>query len=221
MSTRAHLEIVMTAARLREERAPLCYGISNGLGCDRKAALVRREWQATGAVRPSSGPVRWNVAAAKGTAVGDMLEAAARRAGYKTQVPVAVPNAHGLAIAGTADIVGPEFVADLKLAGDSTWRSVQKDPKAEHWQQVHCYAAALGKPMAALWYVRDVAKGEELPVVIHEAPTEPEHLERLIEKWRAVEEHVRAGTLPELDRPPTDFDCRCCNYRTQCHPEAR
>lgn len=86
--------------------------------------------------------VKW--AAFIGTAVGDFMEtAAAAHGGARTQVPVTyhLPR-HGFTISGSADLVGPRGVYDLK--SKSSIDTVMKDgPERKEWVQISTYLLGL------------------------------------------------------------------------------
>ncbi len=205
---------LFSETRLREERPPK-YGFSDADECTRKQVYAFREFKMYGSLSPGYGPARWNLAAALGTAMGDFFEAAARRLGDETQAPTTLPGTEE-PIAGHADWVTPTHVVDFKRADDATWREVQAQPKTQHRLQANGYAVALGKPKWGILYVRNVTKGEEIPWVFHEGDASPALAEQIVEHWREVEAHRKAGTLPDRPYAQESFECRICKYAITC-----
>lgn len=198
-----------------KERRPPKYGFSDATQCGREHVYAEREIAATGKLRPAPTPLRWIYQVGCGDGVGEKLEAAARRLGWLTQVPVRW-EVDGIVIEGTADIVGPDFVLDGKYVSSGSWRMIQSIPKREHWLQVHGYAFALGKPRVGLIYQRFMEKGETVPFCLHEGDTDPEVAGEIVSHWRQIDGHRKAGTLPPRDFEFGSFECKNCIYQPEC-----
>lgn len=171
-------------------------------------------------------PVRWNAAAATGTAIGDMLERASARLGAKIQVPLGVFQAdaypNGREITGTADVVWDDAVWDWKCVGGYAFKLAKSGPDPKHVIQVQGYAAALGKPRWALIYIDlgSIGRGEALPFLVHEGDTPADAAELIMGIWQDVDDHVNADELPERGWEQTKCEKIKCTFLEQCWAEA-
>src|SRR5882672_667459 len=117
------IRAVFAQARKTKERKPR-FGISDAHGCVRAKVYSFRLFKEGGKPAEFERPARWGLAAACGTAVGQLLEEASERRGHKVQV-----RAQSGAISGSADIVlTGEHVVDVKVAGGWKWRKIQHEP---------------------------------------------------------------------------------------------
>lgn len=199
------------------EKQPPRPRFSNAADCLRKHVYEQRafregEWTAT-----EEKPVRWNVAAACGTAIGELLEdAAVRIGGASTQWPADLDDG---AVSGSADIVWDGDVWDVKCVGESQWRNVQRNPDAKHVLQVASYAHALRKPRWVLLYVRlgSIGKGEHLEWCAHEGEADPSLARRIVDHWREVSAHIEAKTLPDRPYLSPSWECgHACGHMKAC-----
>lgn len=215
------IEDLFREARRVEDQPPHAR-FSSAADCLRQHVYAWREYQA-GTWQPwRERPVRWNMAAVFGTALGDFLEAAARRLGAITQESVSLTSRE-VDVHGNLDVHWPGAdVWDFKCCSDYAWREVQKAPKDRHVLQLQGYLSATGEKRGALIYIKSsgIGKGKHLEWVAHEIEADPWMATELIARWVQVKKHVEAGTTPE--RPFTDpdcFDCTICPYRTDCWTE--
>jgi hypothetical protein len=158
-------------------------------------------------------PVRWNAAAAAGTAVGEMLEKAALRVGAQVQVPVQIGS-----VSGTADIVWADSVWDTKLLGDYAHSEAMRKPSVRYHMQVAGYAAALGKPTYAIvaWASWQLGKGEKLDIIIDEQPTPKDAADKVLAIWDTVESHASLGELPPRGYPREKCTKLKCRFLSEC-----
>jgi CRISPR/Cas system-associated exonuclease Cas4 (RecB family) len=139
---------------------------------------------------------------------------------------VHIPFAHGT-IAGHIDVVvGGSTIVDFKSASRASFDAMveRNAPLPQHRAQVTLYLHAcrlMNLPYThavIVAYCKDPGNGRQrTPWVSPLIEYDPELAARLIRMFEAVEEHARAGTLPE--RPytvPTDYPCRGCQWRSLC-----
>lgn len=184
---------------------------------DCRRALVYDATEDAAGIRPSfeERPLRWNAAAAAGTAIGEMLEKAASRMGARVQIAAALNGVHG-----HCDIIWDEddCVWDIKWGSDYAIRQARGEANPKHVLQVQGYAAALGKKRWALVYgpLGALGKGQDLPTYLHEGETPPEAADAILDVWADVEEHVTNGTLPERGELQATCEAIQCRFRVQC-----
>jgi hypothetical protein len=204
---------IFAEARKTQEREPRC-GISDAHGCVRAKVYSFLLFKEEGRPAEFERPARWGLAAACGTAVGQLIEEASERLGHKTQVRVESGR-----ISGSADIVLiGEHVIDVKVAGGWKWRKIQHEPDPEHRRQVATYATLLEKPKWALLYIdgRSIfTAGEDVEWVLHEGLASVEHYKSTSDFWASVHGHLDAGTLPGRLEPDS-FECKICPHAGRC-----
>lgn len=210
---------VMAEARVRETQ-PWHPRFSSAGDCRRRLVYEAMEARAGRWPLTEERPVRWNAAAATGTAIGDMLEKAAARMGAKVQVPLLIGNDNDTAndVTGTADVVWDDAVWDWKCVGGYAFKLAKSNPDPKHVIQVQGYAAALGKPRWALIYIDlgSIGRGEVLPFRVHEGDTPPEAAETIMLVWQNVEDLVNAEMLPERGWEQTKCEKIKCTFLEQC-----
>jgi hypothetical protein len=177
--------------------------------------LVYEAMEARRGARPERvrRPVRWNAASLAGTAIGSMLEDAAKRMGAEVQVPVQIGE-----VTGTADIVWPDAVWDTKWKGEYSYSQVLRQPSEREHTQVAGYAALLGKPKYALinWNLGQLGKGEKLDIIIDEQPTPKDAADKVLAIWDTVESHASLGELPPRGYPREKCTKLKCRFLSEC-----
>ena len=190
---------------------------STALGCLRAHAYDFRLLDAGKWPAVVDRPARWNFAAMAGSAIGWQIESAAERMGAVTQHAAVLDGIHG-----DLDIEWPDAIWDLKWSGDYAWKEAKKGANEKHAAQVNAYAVARGKPRWALIYLPlfMLGKGEALEWIIHEGVADPEKSRRdVTERWALVEQHRRAGTLPEREQEHAVCERLKCMHRNECWSE--
>lgn len=102
-------------------------------------------------------------------------------------------------------------VLEVKSIGDSSYNQLS-GPKAEHVDQAHLYALRFDCPIIWIWYYNKNKSTRRVFTVIFD----PDRAERILQKYTAWLDHVRAGTLP--DREESRFMCPECPYLESCKP---
>lgn len=196
---------------------------SNAADCLKKHVYAARDFAAGTWTPQRERPVRWNLASVFGTAAGEFLEKAAVRLGATTQKEVRLSGGaaagDGIEVVGHLDILWADEVWDIKFVSDYAYREVQRGgAKYAHVFQVNGYMAAEGKARGALIYVKasSVGKGEEMVWLAIPVAYDAEMAAELLARWRSVEDHAAAKTMPERPFDEPGFECRNCHYALEC-----
>lgn len=213
----ARIAEVFKEATLETEREPR-FGFSDADGCKRAAVYRFSEFKQTGKPGQARRPLRWRFASACGTAIGGMLEEAARRLGDKTQAPAQLDD--GL-VKGSADWwwVEGDYVFDFKCKGETSWRKITSRPDQDEVRQVASYAKALGVSRWALIYIRGATcfeKGDGVEWRHYEGAALDSHADATVGFWRDVKGHLDAETIPDRPFGQDSFECRICRFKEAC-----
>jgi hypothetical protein len=150
--------------------------------------------------------LRYVLAAACGTAVGNVLEAGAAKAGALCQERISLPP-----MAGSLDSRFPgEGVWDWKVVGEKSWKRVKDGPNEKHVAQLAVYCAATRETRWTLAYVRGVSIfKDELEWRVFTGHADPAQAERIQTKWTRILRHVEERTLPVIPDTygPESFPC--------------
>lgn len=226
---RARVSDLFTEAGRDDGRVPR-FGFSDSHGCQREAVFRFRDFMQTWKSPAAYKPLRWVLAAACGTAIGNVLEAAARRQGDVTQESCVLPNAHGLHIYGSLDWLWVDggVVFDFKCVSRKQFRWIKKqgEPKEGHRAQINGYSVAKNVPHWCLVYIDMGALGfadadtPETQLFAGDANRELADAE-VVGFWLGVDGHLKAGTTPEIpgDYTADGFPCGWCSQKRRCWSE--
>ena len=170
---------------------------------------------------------RYILAAACGTAVGEVLERGAAKIGAVVQEAVTLPP-----MRGNLDVRFPgEAVWDWKVVGEKSWKRVKGAANPKHLVQIHAYCAATGSPRYVLAYLRGRSIfGDSLEWRIHTGAADPAVAAAAQAKWTGILAHVAAKTLPVIPEGygPESFPCATrgkaglsiwCSHYSHCYGE--
>jgi hypothetical protein len=150
------------------------------------------------------------LAAACGTAVGEVMEAGAARLGWKAQEYVELPDCDVL-VSGHLDCADEDRVVDFKVVKTKRWKWLLKNgPSFQYVMQCSAYATSSGRKEWALAYLRgtSIYDDGELEWKIY----------AMGKIWERVDAHAQAGTLPPIPSgfEKTRFPCGWCASKEEC-----
>jgi hypothetical protein len=173
--------------------------------------------------------VRYVLAAACGTAVGEVLENGGSRIGAWAQQRVTLPPMAGsldlrFPLEATTDPDHPEGgeVWDWKVVGEKSWKRIKTEPNPKHLTQIHSYCAATRSDRWVLAYLRGTSIfKDEMEWRIYRGHANPEVAETAQAKWVRVLDHVKRKTLPVIppEYSPSGFPCNWCGHKVACWKE--
>lgn len=213
------LDAALVAANERQQT--FRYRVSSaGDPCERALAYDAR----AGKGRPTA-DVRYVLAQACGTAVGEVLEAGCSKLGMKVQEKVVLGGPEDVFVSGTLDVRAEGYVLDWKVVGKKSWRRIAKEPDPKHVLQVNAYCAATKEPAWALAYLNGASIFDELEWRIFRGKADPLAGQRVLSTWRLVDWHHKNGTLParpdnfSMSSFPCGWNGGGCTYRDTCWSE--
>jgi hypothetical protein len=234
MTTAERLQAILDAALVaanaakQEPRARF----SNAADCERALAL-----DFTHGPREMT-DVRHVLAAACGTAVGEVLEAGGAHIGaWAQQTAKLWPMVGNLDLRFPLEGSNPNEapsggeVWDWKVVGEKSWKRVKTEPNPKHLTQIHGYCAATRSFRWVLAYLRGVSIfKDEMEWRIYTGIADPARAEAAQAKWQSVLAHVKAKTLPVIPEGygPETFPCATrgksglsvwCGHYSHCHPK--
>jgi CRISPR/Cas system-associated exonuclease Cas4 (RecB family) len=113
---------------------------------------------------------------------------------------------------------GPDndvIIVELKSISDSGFKYLDRaGAKEAHKMQLMLYMHVMGIKQGLILYENKNTQEMKEFFIGYDA----ELSERIIEKVRAANSHVNAGTLPEKEYQASDFECRYCDYKDICWP---
>lgn len=184
--------------------------------------------------------IRHVLAAACGTAVGEVLEDGGALIGAWAQQRVKLPPMTGALDLRFQDEY-PHKLSDLKetggevwdwkVVGEKSWKRVRDAPNPKHLTQIHGYCAGTKATRWVIAYLRGVSIfKDEMEWRIYCGVADPAVAERAQAKWQRVLAHKAAGTLPVIPEGygPDRFPCgwmkqgalvQGCGHFKHCYPE--
>lgn len=126
-------------------------------------------------------------------------------------------------IDGILKLKDKDVLIDVKTVNERAWKEFKKAPDEGYIAQLNLYMYAIGIKEAYLWvYNKSTSDRMIIPI-----PYKEELVEKLIEKFNSILDHIEQKELPERPYKPyvsngvekLPWQCSYCQYVNKCWPD--
>jgi len=209
--------------RARAKRGPYRPRLSSAGKCIRALSYHRQAYPETDPM-----PSRLGLVFETGDVLHDWMDDHLRKLGlpverHEQRVEVRTPK--GLLVTGHFDrSIGGSTIIDYKTSSDPGFQLARRQDAAlpEHRAQTNSYLHACQKDERLRQYrdglvVMFNVETREEPWPTPPIAYDPDAAAAVLTKFDEVEDHAKAGTLPERPHPsPHQYPCKVCTWRRQC-----